>query len=72
MYKNLEAEMVRKGVTRKDISSFLKVRYATILDKLSGKYSFKLEEAFKIKQKFFPSLSVEYLFERESEIKNAS
>lgn len=65
MYRNLEAEMVRKGITRKDIAEFLGLRYATILDKLSGKYSFKLEEAFKIKRKFFQELTIEYLFKKD-------
>lgn len=67
MYRNLEAEMARNGITRKDISSFLNVRYATVVQKLSGKYRFKLDEAFTIKKKFFPELSLEYLFQTDDE-----
>lgn len=67
MYRNLEAEMARKGITRKDISSFLNVRYATVVQKLNGKYGFKLDEAFIIKKKFFPDLSLEYLFQTDEE-----
>lgn len=67
MYRNLEAEMVRKGIDRKDISEFLQVRYATIVDKLSGKYPFKLDEALAVKKKFFPEFSIEYLFEKNEE-----
>lgn len=63
MYKNLEAEMVRKGITRKDLAELLDVRYATVVDKLKGKFSFSLDEAFKIRNKYFPDLSIEYLFE---------
>jgi DNA-binding XRE family transcriptional regulator len=62
MYRNLEAEMVRKGIKRKDISKLLHVRYATVVQKLNGKYKFNLEEAFKIKEHCFPELSLEYLF----------
>jgi DNA-binding XRE family transcriptional regulator len=67
VYRNLEAEMARKGITRKDISSFLNVRYATVVQKLNGKYGFKLDEAFTIKKKFFPDLSLEYLFQTDEE-----
>lgn len=65
MYRNLEAEMVREGVTRKNLAEALNVRYATIIDKLKGRYSFTLDEAFVIRNKFFPHLSFEYLFETD-------
>lgn len=68
MYRNLEAEMVRQGITRKDIAELLDVRYATVIDKLKGKFSFTLDEAFKIKNSFFSELSFEYLFEITKEI----
>lgn len=67
MYKNLEAEMVRKGINRKDISELLDVRYATIVEKLNGKYPFKLDEALAIKKKWFPEFSIEYLFDKNEE-----
>lgn len=66
MYRNLEAEMARNNVSRKDIANSLNVRYATIIDKLKGKYPIKLDEAIKIKNEFFPNFTVEYLFEKES------
>lgn len=62
MYRNLKAEMTRNEVQRKDIADFLGIRYATVVDKINGKYQFKLEEAFSIKKRFFPNLSLEYLF----------
>ena len=65
MYRNLEAEMVRESITRKDLAKTLDVRYATIIDKLKGRYSFTLDEAFKIRNRYFPHLSFEYLFETE-------
>lgn len=68
MYRNLEAEMVRQGITRKDLAQLLDVRYATIIDKLKGKFSFTLDEAFKIKNSFFSNLSFEYLFEIKKDI----
>lgn len=64
MYKNLEAEMVRKGISKKDLSESLNVRYATILDKMNGNSRFFYDEALKIKEIFFPDLTIEYLFEK--------
>lgn len=65
MYRNLEAEMVRHSISRKDVATFLNVRYATVIDKLSGRYQFRLDEALNIKQKLFPKLSIEYLFQSD-------
>ena len=65
MYINLQAEMVRNNIKRKDFADFLGVRQATICDKINGKYGFKLCEAFKIKEKFFPGLTIEYLFKND-------
>ncbi|MFJ9204097.1 helix-turn-helix domain-containing protein [Bacillus velezensis] len=63
MHNNLRAEMARKGITMVDISNFLNVRYATVNDKVNGKYRFYYNEALKIKRHFFPECNIEYLFE---------
>lgn len=68
MYKNLVAEMAREGITKKDIAKFLDQRYPTVVDKTNGKASFRLDEAMRIKREFFPTKSVEYLFEKESQV----
>lgn len=68
MYKNLRAEMAREGITMVDISEFLGVRYATVNDKVNGKYRFYYDEALKIKRHFFPKCSLEYLFEKDQDI----
>lgn len=68
MYKNLEAEMARQKITKTNLSKLLEVRYATVLDKMSGKSRFFYDEANKIKNSFFPDLSLEYLFELEDEV----
>lgn len=64
-YINLEAEMARKGLAKKDIAKTLGVRAATVYDKLKGKYPFTLDEVLKIKNKHFPEFTLEYLFYRE-------
>lgn len=69
MYKNLMAEMARKGISKKDLAEFLKMRYPTIVDKTNGKSRFYLDEAFKIRNKFFPDCDLNYLFEVKKENK---
>lgn len=67
MYKNLEAEMARSGIKRQDLADLLRVRYATIIDRLNGKYRFYYDEAYAIKKEFFPDKEIEYLFARDEE-----
>lgn len=62
MYENLKREMKLANIKIKDFANSLNVRYATIQEKLSGKYPFKLDEAMKIKDSHFPDMSIEYLF----------
>ncbi|MEX3713614.1 XRE family transcriptional regulator [Cytobacillus horneckiae] len=62
MYRNLLAEMTRCEVTKKDMAKFLRLRYATVVDKTNGKSRFYLDEAFKIRNHFFPHCEMEYLF----------
>lgn len=64
MYPNLDAEMARKGLKRKDLAWMFKDRVATVSDKLNGKSPILIDEAIKIQQTYFPSLSLEYLFKK--------
>jgi len=65
IYKNLAAEMARKGITKKDLAKLLNMRYPTVVDKTNGKSRFYLDEAIKIKDIFFPDLDLEYLFDSD-------
>lgn len=65
VYVNLKAEMARFGIKQIDLANLLKVREATISEKMNGKSVFDLDEAFKIKLAFFPNLSLDYLFSKE-------
>lgn len=65
MYRNLDAEMARIGVTKAAIAKLLKVRHATVIDKTNGKSRFYYDEAVKIKKHFFPNCSLEYLFSQD-------
>lgn len=64
MYRNLKAEMARSGITMVDISEYLDVRYATVNDKVNGKYRFYYDEAYAIKKRFFDDIPMEYLFKK--------
>jgi DNA-binding XRE family transcriptional regulator len=64
LYPNLDAEMARSKITKRDLAKCLDVRYATIIDKTKGKRPFLLDEAVKIKRRFFPHCDLEYLFEK--------
>lgn len=66
MYPNLDAEMARKGLRRKDLAWMFKDRIATVSDKLNGKSPILIDEAFKIKETYFPDLSLDYLFEQDT------
>ncbi|KAB0445957.1 hypothetical protein CH334_17460 [Lysinibacillus sp. VIA-II-2016] len=72
MYPNLRAEMVRKGIVITQISSHLNLRYATVCDKINGKFRFYYDEALEIKETFFPDHNLEYLFEFEENKPNCS
>jgi hypothetical protein len=67
MYPNLDAEMARKGLKRKDLAWMFKNRIATVSDKLNGKSPFLIDEAVKIKITYFPDLSLDYLFGKETQ-----
>ncbi len=63
MYRNLQAEMVRFNIGRKQMATATRIKYSTLSDKLNGKTKFSLDEAVKIKNLFFPNLPLEYLFD---------
>lgn len=64
MYRNLEAEFVRKGFSKQKIAQMLGVGYNTLLAKMRGESSFTLDEAFKIQKIVSAEKPIEYLFEK--------
>jgi hypothetical protein len=62
MFPNLKAEMARKGIDGVTISSFVGCTPKTFSSKMNGKTEFTRSEIFTIQKEFFPSLTVEYLF----------
>ena len=62
---NLKAEMAKKDITIEEISKLLGIHRNSVSNKINGDSSFSVEEAFKIQEKYFPKLALNYLFEKE-------
>ena len=64
MYPNLEAEMTRNGIKNEDIAKAIDRDERTVRNKRSGATEFTFNEALAIRDKFFPSLTLEYIFKQ--------
>lgn len=64
MYSNLKAEMARNRLVNKDIAKILNVTEKTAREKINGTRTWKIDEAFLVRDTAFPDLSVEYLFQQ--------
>ncbi|XZM32562.1 helix-turn-helix domain-containing protein [Clostridium perfringens] len=71
MYNNLEAELRRKKILRKDLAENLSLTIGTISQKLNGKAPITLKEALAIKNFLNVDIPLEKLFDFE-EGKNVS
>lgn len=61
---NLELEMKRFGVTSGDLQKLLNVSERTIRNKLNGDTDFTYPEAVKVRDTYFPSMRMEYLYSK--------
>ena len=66
MYRNLEAEMVRKGITQNQLAELLKLNSSTVSLKMNGKRDFSLNEAMRIKELLNVDIPLEKLFAQPS------
>lgn len=62
--KNLAAEMARRGVTKHDIGTLIFATWRSVHRRIMGEAEFSVTDAVKIRDKFFPDFSVEYLFSK--------
>lgn len=62
MYKNLEAELARKGMKKGDLAKALNIMPSTLSNKLKGKTIITLDEAKKIKSILDVDIPLEQLF----------
>lgn len=66
MYHNLEAELKRKGITRKQLADKLGIHISTVSAKLTGKAKLTFGEVQIIaKQIFNNEFDINYLFKEE-------
>jgi len=63
MYKNVNAERARKGITLENLAEALGLTISTVSQKLNGKYPITLDEAKIIKSCLGVDMPLEELFE---------
>lgn len=66
-YSNLRAEMAKSKITIEELSEFLGVHRNTIANKIENG-RFYADEAFKIQKKYFPLLTIDFLFNSNEEM----
>ena len=67
MFRNLEAEMARGRISKKDLADAIGLAYNTVLTRFDESPPFSITEAFAIRKKFFPDMAIDYLFEIKQE-----
>lgn len=67
MYPNLKEALARKDISQREIAAHLDIHENSIRNKISGSSSFSIEEAFKVKDRFFPDYDLKYLFRKIDE-----
>lgn len=68
MYRNVKAEMSRKGIILEDLAEALGLTVSTVSQKLNGKYPITLAEAKIIKKRLGVDIPLEELFEVTEEV----
>lgn len=59
--RNLRAEMARSGISRKQVGEAVGLGQSSISYRFNGEADFKVGELVKIRDTFFPELSLDYL-----------
>ena len=65
MYRNLEAEMARAGITQREMSEKLGITATTLSFKLNGKSNLSLSECVEIKKILGTNEPIDYLFSED-------
>lgn len=67
MFPNLDAELVRIGMSTKELAKIIGTTEKTANNKRAGRTEFTLSEIRKISA-IFPNASIDYLFKRREEM----
>ncbi|MEL7655886.1 MAG: hypothetical protein AAGU75_08260 [Bacillota bacterium] len=62
MFRNLKAEMARKGLIAKELAEKIHISKESMTNKMCGKTEFTRKEMIDIKNTEFPSCTLDYLF----------
>lgn len=65
MYRELEAKIAYRGISKKQMAEGIHMNYSTLLSKMGGKSKFTLDEAASIKEYLEEDLTIEELFREE-------
>lgn len=65
MYKELEAKIAYRGISKKQIAEGINMNYNTLLSKMGGKSKFTLDEAVTIKDYLEEETTIEELFRED-------
>ncbi len=63
---NLKGEMAKRRIKIEDIANVLQIHRNSASNKINGETSFSIDEAVKVKETFFPELSLKFLFEKQN------
>ncbi len=66
MYSELKAKMVIEGVTVEDIAKLLNLHRNTVRAKIEGKSKFYIDELKKIRDEFFPEMTLDQLAKKRA------
>lgn len=67
MFRNLRAELTRKGINFVEFSEAVGMKYTTFRKKLTGKSEFNLNEMSAIKKALGNDFTLEYLFDKSEQ-----
>ncbi len=63
---NLKGEMAKRRIKIEDIANVLQIHRNSASNKINGETSFSIDEAVKVKETFFPELSLKFLFGKQN------
>ena len=64
-FTTLRAEMARKGLKGTDIAKALQISKKSAYNKINGITEFTLKETITIRDKFFPDMTIDFLFNND-------
>ena len=62
---NLKGEMAKRSIKIEAIANVLQIHRNSASNKINGDTAFSIDEAVKVKEAFFPELSLKFLFEKQ-------